>query len=77
MIVDDNEASPGKTGHKNPFSPLPAIISSDEIDSPVKLLPFGMQSVEVRRLFDDMLYCLTFQKPEKSSNIDVVSERVS
>lgn len=75
MVVDDNEASPGRAGHKNPFSPLPGMNESAE-DSLVKMLPVGMQSIEVRRLFDDMLYCLTFQKPEKSLKIGGIPDRV-
>jgi hypothetical protein len=75
MVVDDNEASPGRAGHKNPFSPLPGMNESAE-DSLVKMLPVGMQNIEVRRLFDDMLYCLTFQKPLKSLNIGCIPDRV-
>lgn len=77
MIVDDNEGNPGRSDHKNPFSPLPGQQNNSGPDYPVKMLPTGMKNIEIRYLFDEQLYCLTFTKPNvtkdavQSNNINL------
>lgn len=63
MVVDETESMVVNTYQKNPFSRKLYQLADRDLSVPVQLLPAGMKEIEVRYLFDQKIYCLTFRKP--------------